>query len=222
MPEREGRAAGAAGAYAFLPGNDDARDNPKSHLRNHKPEPVDPVVEHRIHDSENAVNQTRPQDGRDEASQQNRPPRKHRQHRAVEQPDQQRRDQMNGRSGKREMKCGDLRVVSSAGKKPAARRLIGYQMLWSQDTVKHRQNRHGHASSQTALDSRRNRIDLQRQPRSLQLVRDLHSGHFAARRDAGTSAATGTDSCCSCGRTSRNQPTPPMRQDRAKHADARS
>ena len=56
-------------AYALLPGNDDARDDPKSHLREHKPEPVDALAEHRIHDSENAVNQTRPQDGRDETSQ---------------------------------------------------------------------------------------------------------------------------------------------------------
>ena len=45
--------------------------------------------------SENAVEQTGPQEGRDDAAQQNRPPRKHRQHRAVEQADQQRRDEVN-------------------------------------------------------------------------------------------------------------------------------
>src|SRR6202034_2194098 len=55
--------------YALLPRNDDARYNPKSYLRNYKPEPVDALVEGRIHDSKNAVNQAGPQDGRDEASQ---------------------------------------------------------------------------------------------------------------------------------------------------------
>ena len=62
MPARRRTAVRCQRAYAFLPGNDDARDNPESHLGDHKPDPVDALVEHRIHDSENAVNQTGPQD----------------------------------------------------------------------------------------------------------------------------------------------------------------
>ena len=54
-PSGERAAARCQRAYAFLPGNHDARDNPECHLRNHKPAPVDALVEHRIHDSENAV-----------------------------------------------------------------------------------------------------------------------------------------------------------------------
>ena len=81
--------------------------------------------------SENAVNQPGPKERRDEASQQNRPPRKHRQHGAVEQPDQQRCDQVNdsGNDKKLPMKCGDLPWCRPLRKKPAASRLIGYQML---------------------------------------------------------------------------------------------
>ena len=72
-----------------LPGNDNAGSQPKSHLGEHKPDPVNALVEYRIHDSENAVNQSSPEDRRDETSEQNRLPRKHRQHGAVEQTDQQ-------------------------------------------------------------------------------------------------------------------------------------
>ena len=47
--------------------------------------------------SENAMDQARPQDGRDHAAQQNRATRKHRKHGAIEKPDQKRRDQVDRR-----------------------------------------------------------------------------------------------------------------------------
>ena len=83
--------------------------------------------------------------------------------------------------------------------------------LLAQNAVKHRQHRHGHASSQSALDSRRNWMDLQRQPRALQFRRDLALGRLRGRVvvTAGAGRSTGTDSWASCGRTSRNQPTAP-------------
>jgi len=117
------------GAHALLPGNHDASNDAESDLRKHKPEPVDALVEQWIDDSKNAVKQTRPQEGRDQASQQNRPARKHGKHCAVEKADDQRGDQVDGHGDDERipMKYSDLPVVFLAGKKPAAKRFIGYQ-----------------------------------------------------------------------------------------------
>ena len=81
------------GAHPLLPRDDDARDNAESHLGDDKPGPVDPLVEHGIHEFQNAMDQTSPQDGRDHTTQQNRAARKHRKHCAIEQPDQKRSDE---------------------------------------------------------------------------------------------------------------------------------
>src|ERR1700722_15963542 len=67
-------------AYAFPPGNDDTGDNSKSHLGNDEPDPVDALIENRVHDSEYAVNHARPNDWPHEAAKQDRPPGKHWQH----------------------------------------------------------------------------------------------------------------------------------------------
>src|SRR5258708_16158897 len=83
-------------AHALLPGNHEAGNDAESDLRKDKPGPVDALVEHWINDSKNAVNQTSPQDGRDEASHQNRAARKHGKHRAVEKPDNQKVHQGTG------------------------------------------------------------------------------------------------------------------------------
>jgi hypothetical protein len=76
----EEQRGGVASVYPLLAGNNDAGNNPESPLREDKPEPVNMLVEHRINDSENTVKQTRPQDGRYEASQQDWPAGKHRKH----------------------------------------------------------------------------------------------------------------------------------------------
>jgi len=86
------------------------------------------------------------------------------------------------------VKCGKLsRSLRHLGRhEPAASRLIGYQMLcWPTKPYSIARAAMATLSSQTALDSRRYRIDLQREICALQFVRDGHSGYFPAlRRDA--------------------------------------
>ena len=83
---------------------------PNADLRQDKPEPVDPLVDHRIHDSEDAVQQAGPQQRRGEAAQKDWPLRKHRQHHSIEQAHQQRDQQVNGTAMRRtlQMECSDL------------------------------------------------------------------------------------------------------------------
>src|SRR6267143_4557459 len=81
-PNRKGKVLPSA--YAHLPGNHEAGNDAESDLREGKPEPVDALVEHWIDHFKNAVKQTRPHEGSDEASQQNWAARKHRKRCAVE------------------------------------------------------------------------------------------------------------------------------------------
>src|SRR5258708_12209444 len=76
------------GTYAHLPRNHDSGDDAKSNLRKDKPKPVNPLVERGIDGFENAMDQTRPENGGDHASKQNRAARKHRKRDAVKKPDE--------------------------------------------------------------------------------------------------------------------------------------
>ncbi len=58
MPARISEGKMLPGAHALLRGDDDARDDAESDLRDDEPEPVDPLVEHGIHELEDAVEQT--------------------------------------------------------------------------------------------------------------------------------------------------------------------
>src|SRR4029077_20618422 len=69
-----------------LPHNDEARYDAEGYLRGRDPEPVNAACKQRVEKLHNRVQQTRPQDWRDQPSEYNRAPREHRQHRTIEQP----------------------------------------------------------------------------------------------------------------------------------------
>src|ERR1039458_924685 len=69
--------------YAHLPYDHEPRDYSKRDLRSKEPTPVDARVEKRVDDAENRVEQTCPYKRRKDSSQQNRPPWKHGDDRAV-------------------------------------------------------------------------------------------------------------------------------------------
>src|SRR5262249_20797731 len=68
---------------AGLSYDDEAGHDAKGDLRRDKPEPVDPALQLGIEQTQDRVQGPRPQDRRDESAEQDRPPREHRQHRAV-------------------------------------------------------------------------------------------------------------------------------------------
>ena len=116
-------------------------------------------------------------------------------------------------------------VDSAAGlpKNPAASRLIGYQMLvLADDPVGHREQRHHDAARETAFDAGRHGIDLA--AAALHAVASAAAGNGRRAERLGTiggrAASTGTVSCASTGRTSRNHPTAPPGRDSVSPSDA--
>ena len=111
---------------------------------------------------------------------------KHRQHRAIQQPDHQRHDQVNRNRYEQgiQMKCGELSRTRGNGFGEKA----GDQEIdripdagLAKNAVGHREHRHCHASSQAALDSRRNRVDFEGSHARRASCPDLDSVDFAAR-----------------------------------------
>ena len=77
-----------AGSHAFLPHHHEACHDAKANLRGHEPCPVDTLVQQRVDDPETRIQQPRPHEGSEEAAQQNRPAREHRQHDTVKKANQ--------------------------------------------------------------------------------------------------------------------------------------
>src|SRR5215471_8187383 len=71
--------------HARLTHNYQPRHNSEGYLRSNEPRPVNMARQQGIQEAESGVNQSRPQDGSDESSKDNRPARKHGKHRAIQQ-----------------------------------------------------------------------------------------------------------------------------------------
>src|SRR5215472_6278928 len=152
--------------------NHQSRHDSKANLRRYEPVPVDAALEHWIKQSEHRINQRRPQHGSDESSKNNWSARKHGEHRAVEQADQRRNENVKAQ-GNCEAVCMEgiqlcgpefqrLRVNTCCEKVDRIPDTSGFQ-----HAICTGQNSHRYASRKSTLHACRNWIGVDREPGAL-------------------------------------------------------
>src|SRR5580698_7381536 len=144
---------------AGLAGNNQAGHNAKRKLRGDEPPPIDFLVEQRVEQSHDAVEQSRPKNRRNNSTQQDRATRKHGQHGAVQKTDEQTGNQVNAAGEKKTVEMKSLqrggtekRRLSVESGREQVDRIPDTALL--DDAVKAGEYRHGDAAGQTTLDTR--------------------------------------------------------------------
>ncbi len=177
MPARMASGRFSAVHTLFLAGDHQTGHDAERDLRRREPPPVDALVQQRIHERNHVVEQAGPEQRRDDSAQNDRPAGQHRQHRAVEKSDKQRRGQVHRRREEKPVQTEVQHLVDggNGGRRvQTSREQIDRipDAAVREDAVEHRQQRHGHAAGEAALHAGGDRIDLERQPGARRSRRD--------------------------------------------------
>src|SRR5215469_13448771 len=168
--------------------HDESRNDAEADLRGNEPIPVNEALEQRIQKAEGGPKETGPKKRSDEATEQNRAPREHGEHGAIEEADE-------GRTSGVQNQCNDEGIPVKGielGRIEAERFLKddGAQKIDGvpdaagfDEAVGAGENGHGHAAGPATFDAGRDWIRLQREPSADGLRGDgktLDQGAFGA------------------------------------------